>query len=96
MYTRRDYLNGKCTYSQYMRQFTKYVIPPKELLELAKESTDPHFNDIRLDEWDFYAILCTQKPEILTKLEEAGDWWTLANGVCILKEAVRERLERLI
>jgi hypothetical protein len=52
-------------------------------------STDPHFNDIPLDKWDRIALSLP----LAASLRDAGDYMTLAGGVCIAKEAARQYVE---
>jgi hypothetical protein len=88
-YTRKDYTNGRCSHKEYYSQFVNEQI--KELiiknLRGYKKSKDENLNDIPLREWD---MLAGQLSAVETKLSEAGDYLTLAGGVCILKEAYRE------
>lgn len=79
-------------YSQFVTENTiNYVIKfigEKRL----RDSKDQHLNDIPLQEWDSLAIFC--KPTHSVKLKEAGAFWSLSAGVCILKEASRQFLEK--
>ena len=49
-------------------------------------SKDEHFNDIPLDIWDNMGLPCG----INDLLKQAGDFYTLAGQVCVLKEAGRQ------
>lgn len=51
-------------------------------------STDPHFNDIPLKQWD--ALVPLLPRFVCDKLKEQGDYLTLATGICILKQAARQ------
>lgn len=91
MFTRKQYMNKECTHREYYGQFVtagtiEYVrrgIGEKKIME----SSDPvFFNDIRLYKWD---RLVSQVPGS-RKFKEAGDVYTLAGGVCLLKEAARQ------
>jgi len=61
-------------------------------------STDPHFNDIPLKEWDaiigFEQGQTTTRPTtdlgLTAKLQAAGDSATACSLTCILKEAARQ------
>lgn len=96
MYTRDDYLRGCCTHREYYGQFVQEST--KELvIRFFGEQTlkdawvmDPSFNtDITpLGSWDFLARQLGNRVKAL--LKDAGDYMTLAGGVCILKEAARQ------
>lgn len=99
MYTRKDYLDHKCTHREYYAQFvTEYTINTvvstfgiKRLqAALAK---DEYLNTIALERWDMvgYAINSYMLDK---KLREAGDYPTLAGLVCIVKEAARQAIEQ--
>ena len=93
MYARKQYLNKECTHRQYYGQFvtpaTKaHVLRGIGLAEL-KNSNDPYFNDIPLHKWDGLVANC---PGSAT-FSKAGDYYTLAGGICLLKEAARQILE---
>ena len=97
MHTRMDYLNGECTHREYYAQFVNDTI-----IELVSESiglpailrsTDEHFNDIPLERWDAAGLgLWTQ--EVPQALRQAGELYTPAVSVCILKEAARQIKEQ--
>lgn len=90
MHTRQDYLNGKCTHREYYDQFvtpgTRYMVATFIGKERITTSTDEHFNDIPLITWD---ALVSKAPgsELFKK---AGDFYTQAGGVCLLKEAAQQ------
>jgi len=93
MFTRNDYLNGKCTsreyYAQFVTRYEKALVASqfgkKKLAEEAKK--DAHLNGIALQEWDNLARF------INTNMRTHGDCLTLAGAVCILKEAARQVAE---
>jgi hypothetical protein len=91
MFTRDQYLNGKCTHRQYYAQLVT------ESHRLAAESfgidnlrrafaEDEHFNSIPLASWDARAGLRADYKSL-------GDGRSLAGDVCILKEAARQLIE---
>lgn len=101
MLTRFDYLQsyqdnaeGAALHRQYYAQFvndrTIYVVVNRIGAKRLLASTDPHFNDIPLAEWD---SLVTGLP-LAMRMETVGDYYTLGNGVCIAKEAARQYVER--
>ena len=96
LYTRNDYLNG-CNHDIYYGQFVTSAIKTavkrrftKKELKTAHEK-DRFFNTIHLREWDKLAYIV--EFESNRKLRECNDYFTLAGGVCILKEAARQLVE---
>ena len=93
MYTRKQYLNKDCTHRQYYGQFVNAGTKARVLsgigLAALKKSTDAHFNDIPLHKWDRLVPKCTGS----AGFAKAGDYYTLAGGVSLLKEAARQILE---
>ena len=55
---------------------------------LKSVNRDGCFNDIPLKRWD--AMVHNLPASVVTQLVACGDWLSLANGVCILKEAARQ------
>lgn len=90
MITRKEYMAGACTHREYYAQFvdhrTRYLVAEGIGAERIKASTHPHFSDIPLSEWD----RLTPKAAGSGKFEKAGDYYTLAGGVCMLKEAAEQ------
>lgn len=93
MYTRKDYLNGKCThreyYAQFVTQYTKDLVSQqfgkgRIIEELEK---DEALNGITLAEWDNLARF------VSANMRPQGDYLTLAGAVCILKEAAKQIAE---
>jgi hypothetical protein len=93
MITRKDYLEGRATHSEYYGQFVQSVHMSRVKLfkKKIKESTDKHFNDIPLEFWQRLALPSYAE----AKMKEAGDYVTLAGAVCIIKEAARQLKEKL-
>ena len=94
MFTRKQYINKECTHEQYYGQFvtdgTKARVLSGIGLDALKKSNDPHFNDIPLHEWDGLVANCPGS----AAFSKAGDYYTLAGGICLLKEAARQVLEQ--
>lgn len=100
-YTRAEYMRdaqheGPTPHSAHRRYFGQFVTPGTKHrvlsvigLERLMASTDPHFNDIPLSLWDGMAPLLPGSGSF----EKAGDFYTLANGVCLAKEAARQIVE---
>ena len=93
MYTRKQYLNKECTHRQYYGQFVTPATKAHVLrgigLATLKKSTDPHFNDIALTNWDKLVHNCPGSADF----SKAGDYYTLGGGVCLLKEAALQILD---
>lgn len=96
MFTRKDYLDNKCTYEQYYDQFVTPMMPQTVLETFgveALQNAGPHLNGIPLQHWDalgarYYAML-------IPLFEAAEDFPTKAGLVCTLKNAARQALARL-
>ena len=100
-YTRAEYMKdaqqeGKgpsAAHRRYFGQFvtdgTKYRVLSVIGLDRLMQSTNPHLNDIPLALWDQLT------PELpgSGQFSKAGDYYTLANGVCLAKEAARQIIE---
>lgn len=77
-------------YEQFVTDEVRNVVLRCIGADAIKASTDPHFNDIRLDKWD-RMVTCRMMPiGVAAALKEAGDWFGLGSGVCILKEAAQQ------
>lgn len=99
LFTRADYLASSLTEQRTAhRRFYAQLVNDRTIAHVVntigakriKASTDPHFNDIPLKEWDSFA----GRLPIAMKLEALGDYLTLASIVCIAKEAARQYAER--
>ena len=98
MFTRSDYLEKKCSHRKY---YAQYVTPAMwervewtfeiERLVSAFRQGDQHFNTFPLRQWDYIALHLPAR--IIKLMREAGDYPTLAGGVCILKEAALQVVE---
>ena len=91
MITRKKYIAGDATHEEYYGQFVD-----SDLLRVVSrvigttrivESTDPHFNDISMPDWDKAGA--SIPPRILQKLRQAepGAGVSLSDRVCIVKAA---------
>ncbi len=97
-YTRAEYMkdcqtDGPAAHRRYYGQFvtdgTKYRVLQSIGLDRLMQPTDPHLNDIPLTLWD----RLTPKLPGSGEFSKAGDYYTLANGVCLAKEAARQIIE---
>ena len=93
MKTRRDYIDGKATFSEYYRQFITpelvEAVKSKIGIDKVKTSKDPHLNDIPLNSWDNLFQDCALKKGIEKKMHEANDYLSIAGAVCTAKECAR-------
>lgn len=98
MYTREEYMkdsktNGKAAHRKYFGQFVTAGTVATVVRAIGKEkllaSTNEHFNDIPLRLWD----RLTPRLSGSEGFAKAGDYYTLANGVCLAKEAARQFVE---
>lgn len=90
MFTRKDYVHDrKCSHREYYAQFvndnTKQYVSRVIGVDKILNSTDEHFNDIALRNWD-----CLTGLPLNSIYEQVGDYHTLGNQVCIAKEAARQ------
>ena len=94
MFTRKQYMNKECTHRQYYGQFVNAGTKARVLsgigLDKLQNSTNPDFNDIPLEYWDKLVHSCPGSADF----SKAGDYYTLAGGICLLKEAARQVLEQ--
>lgn len=101
IYTRAQYLadskqRGPEATAAHRRYFGQFVTSgtKRRVLSAIWEARllaarDPHLNDIPLGMWD---RLTPQLPGS-TGFAKAGDYYTMANGVCLAKEAARQIIE---
>jgi len=91
MYTRKDYMDKKCTHSQYYAQFVNETTLSRVERIIGKQnilaSKCEHFNDCKtLSVWD----LAGQGLVSSAKFRQYGDGLTLCGLVCVAKEAARQ------
>jgi hypothetical protein len=93
MKTRREYMDGKATFSEYYAQFITpelvEAVKAKIGIDKVKSSKDPHLNDIPLSKWDNLFTDYSLKKGIEKKMHEANDFLSLAGCVCTAKECAR-------
>lgn len=97
MFTRKDYMEKKCTHREYYGQFVTSTIKSSVVgsigLDTLLASKDDHLNDIPLKLWDnTFAYI----PYYL--IRKAGDAGAqcLSNKVYVLKEAARQVIEEYL
>lgn len=99
MYTRKDYLNKKCTHRQYYAQFVNGYIKQSVLRQIGKKallnSKDKHLNDIALSRWDNFYPWLLQGETGKNFLKISGQkGYSLSDTVCIAKEAAQQIIEQ--
>ena len=81
-FSRQDYLDKKCSHSEYYSQWvtdaTRATVT-RNFGQKINQSADSFFNDIPLIEWDRLAFGLSRSPDN-----------SLASRVCVLKEAARQ------
>lgn len=95
MITRQEYMDGKATHEQYYGQFVtdalKRAVTDRFGIETLVNSTDPHFNDIPLGQWDAFSQTMPFLVSMRKVFEAQGNrGWSLATVVCLAKEAARQ------
>ena len=109
--TRKEYMDGKATFREYNAQFVTEALKARVLSTITKDrllrSKDEHLNDIPMKLWDNMAGASCRgseviwfNPHAITPLmafpfKEAGDGYSLAGAVCVLKEAGKQLIEEL-
>ena len=96
MFTRKQYIDGKCSHREYYGQFVDDTVFNRLSVHVTKEqiakSNDDSFNDIPLESWD--AILHPFPRYIGDKMRDCGDYPTMCAAVCIAKEAAKQIKDR--
>jgi len=97
MVTRDQYMNGDATHQEYYRDLVQEIESSGRLelpcsVDRVAEAfkKDPHLNTIPLRYWDDFVGF--QSERMVAPLKARGDSFSLAGGVCILKEAARLRI----
>ena len=96
MFTRKDYLKGKCTHREYYAQFVdeplRHYVQLSVGFDVICNSTEPAFADVPLYRWERTVESCNRHASY--RLTEAGDFQSMATGVCIAKEAAQQIKDR--
>lgn len=96
MITRKDYIAGRATFTEFYRAVNAtagLVCRDKALLFKARaalDAGDEHLNSIPLRIWDMHAA-CAHLA-VARALKVHGDSYSLAGGVCSMKQAARDAL----
>lgn len=93
MKTRQDYLQGRCTHREYYGEIVKEagITVSDELRDECARSSDPHYNNIKLNRWDIYGTAIRSK--VAPLFRQRDDQVSLAGTVCVMKEAARQAVE---
>ena len=97
MMTRAEYLKISSTdpdahrryYGQFVSQRTINTVLSVIGKDTLLNSKCPNFNDIPLNRWDAIVPYLPGSGDFV----KAGDYYTLAGGVCLAKEAARQWVE---
>lgn len=100
--THADYIDGKVTFAEYYRSVNKAAglkYPGEHaLVDRARKALangDQHLNTIPIKEWDAIGANPILRTNLARAFKAHGDWLTLANIVCALKQAVRDAAESI-
>ena len=97
IYTRKDYMNNRCTFSEFYGQVIDDAVKAYVGLNIGAhrilESKDEHFNDIPLREWDGLAWFLAQITK--DKRAKCGIDNSIASMVCVAKEAAKQLKEEV-
>ncbi len=86
-------MQGECSHEEYYSQFTTPTMRQGIIKHFGADrikNAGEHLNGIPLPEWD--RLGTRYEPFIRAKLKEAGDIFSPAGVVCVLKRAAREAL----
>lgn len=94
--TRAQYMNKQVTFEDYYRAVARdagvtFVDAPQKFLQRCKKALDAgdmYLNTIPMATWDSYAYAAHRATSPAFKRH--GDFWSLAGGVCIAKQAARD------
>jgi len=93
-WTRKDYMDRKCTHRQYYGQFVTPALVDAVArmigVDRINRSTDPHLNDIPLRFWDSLPWLGID--HLVGKAGSGGV--SMSDKVCVMKEAAKQFKER--
>ena len=92
MFTRQDYMDGAVTFEQYYTSIAEAAgisMAGSELMpdvKAALAAGDEHLNTIPIETWDRIAAPRTW---LATAFKAHGDFYSLAGGVCVYKQAAK-------
>lgn len=92
--------NREVMQARHRRYYAQLAFPPvKQLvaqrigMKRLNASTDSHFNDIPLPEWDGLHESITFYCASFAKIHMQDNNWSKSNSICVAKEAARQLLE---
>jgi hypothetical protein len=101
MITRKQYLENSSKlhneyYSQFVNSDVLCIIKNAFGVDILRKAytEDENFNTIPLSRWD--ALTMCLSSNTTRMLENCGDYFTLAGGVCILKQAARIWIDAVV
>lgn len=99
MFTRQDYMEGRCDHHEYYMEIAREVgldyTTSSELGRWRRAlETDPHMNNIPLAYWDKIAMELGADAVVRRALKTRGDSFSLGTGVCLAKAAAIEAVRR--
>jgi len=92
MFTRKQYMNKECSHHEYYFQFGEHLIDlVKSQIGEQKiiDSTDPHFNDIHLIQWDRMSSLVGHYVGRKLAAANESNGYSLSDTVCAAKAAAK-------
>lgn len=96
---REKYLDGEIAHADYYRMIYReagITMKNSGILDECREALargDEHLNDIPLQKWDMMAASYINQEKLRQVFENHGDGCSMAGGVCIYKQAVRDAID---
>lgn len=94
--TRKEYLADSANlhrayYAQFVTLHLRHHIAERIGMDRLRASTDPHLNDIPIQEWE--RLTWMMPLGAFNRMRATGDTVTQSGMVCVLKEAARQAIE---
>lgn len=96
--THKQYMNKEVSFTDFYRAVYKTASISLEnnaiitKVKTALEAGDEHLNTIPLRYWDGLALSAC--PSLTRAFKEHGDFYSLAGGVCAMKQAARDAVAK--
>lgn len=98
-FNRNRYLDGKITHEEYYHALAKtagvnFQNADPAFLDRVRKALgegDSYLNSIPLAEWDTRAL--SLLPSVRAAFKEHGDFFSLAGGVCLVKQAAKDAVQ---
>jgi hypothetical protein len=103
---RKEYMENtselhRAYYGQFVNRYILYVVRDYIGMDALMASEDPYLNDIPLQKWDRLSNSIPGHLSVPAEIDYPGQtqyagkkFYSLSNGVCILKEAALQIIER--